>query len=164
MVQENNNVKGNSSNLQIPDVTFVDVRNGNCISSGDRNLTREKWSLRKVLQMHQQLQASNEENRKLMRKKILVLQSYSNSKSLIPTSTILENKCKEKKFFLRHTTFMVWYQLCSSVFRLAYVQFTIRERYSHRSTRIEVWKKFTEKCILLEVAGPEENASVAALS
>ena len=99
MIQGNINVNGNSSNLQIPDITFVGIKNGNCVSSGNRCLTREKRSLSKVIQMHQQLQVSNEKNRKLTRKKTLVLQSYSNSRSFILASTMLGNKCKEKESF-----------------------------------------------------------------
>ena len=62
MVQENNYVKDNSSNLQIPDTTLADIGNGNSVSSGNRKLTREKSNLGNVVQMHQQLQASNKEN------------------------------------------------------------------------------------------------------
>ena len=99
MVQENNFAKGNSSSLQITFTTLAGIGNGYSVSSGNRKLTIEKWSLGKVVQMHQQLQASNEENRKLTRTKALVFRSYSNSRSFIPTSAILGNKCKEKKFF-----------------------------------------------------------------
>ena len=163
MVQENNYVKDNSSNLQIPDTTLADIGNGNSVSSGNRKLTREKSSLGNVVQMHQQLQASNKENWKLTKKKTFVLQSYSNSRSFIPTSTILANKRKEKKFFPPTHFLYVLISMVLFCFPIYFCAVYHLRKYSHRSIRIEECRKFTE-IYLLEIAGPIEKASVAVLS
>ena len=52
MVQENNFAKGNSSSLQITFTTLAGIGNGYSVSSGNRKLTIEKWSLGIVVQMH----------------------------------------------------------------------------------------------------------------